>query len=270
MRMSFCVIFAVLMIACGASTTRKRDAEQQPTRTQNTTTTPVKWNYSVVRTLPHPTDHYTQGLLWHDGHIYESIGQYGQSAVHIMTLEGESLRSVALGEQYFGEGLTLHNGQLYQLTWLEHTGFVYDPTTLSPTARWEYSGEGWGLTSDSTNIYMSDGSHILRVLDPATLQTSKRIYVRFGNRYVRDLNELEWIDGRIWANLYGYNRIVVINPSDGRVEAYIDLDELVKTQQDNPRRDVLNGIAWDAATGRIFVTGKNWDKLFEIKITKNE
>lgn len=272
MRMCFCVILVALVISCGSTPARKTDATATDSKpaAKAVTTTPVRWDYTVEKVWPHPTDHYTQGLLWWNGHLYESIGQYGKSALHRMTLDGRSERCVTLGDQYFGEGLALHDGKLYQLTWLERTGFVYDPATLSPTARWEYGGEGWGLTSDGSKLYMSDGTHILRVLDPATLQTTARLYVRFGNRYVRDLNELEWIDGRIWANLYGYNRIVVINPDNGHVEAYLDLDELVKTQKDNPQLDVLNGIAWDAATGRIFVTGKNWDKLFEIKLKQNE
>lgn len=275
MRTSFCVILAAMMISCGTSSARKNEAVSAEKSTSTASVakadnTPRKLQYEVVGSWSHPTTHYTQGLLWHDGKLYESIGQYGQSALHVMTLDGRSERRVELDGQYFGEGVTLFDGKLYQLTWLERTGFVYDAQSLSPVARWEYSGEGWGITSDSTKMYMSDGTHVLRVLDPATLKVTERIYVRFGNRYLRDLNELEWIDGRIWANLYGYNRIVIINPATGQVESYIDFDELVLTQRANPRRDVFNGIAWDPASGRIFVTGKNWDKLFEIKIKNDE
>lgn len=272
MRMSFCVIFAMLMVACGGTSARNSSAENTQTRSEVATPStpkPMRLEYSVVATYPHPTDHYTQGLLWHDGKLYESTGQYGMSGVYISSLDGKKERSVAVDSRYFGEGITLFGDKLYLLTWLEQTGFIMDSKTLAPEGEFSYVGEGWGLTSDSTSIYMSDGTHMIRVLDPATLQTTRRIHVRFGKRSTPMLNELEWIEDRIWANLYGYNRIVIINPESGQIEAYIDLDELEQTQQHNPVRDVLNGIAYDAATGRIFVTGKNWDKIFEIKLEQD-
>jgi glutamine cyclotransferase len=271
--MRFCVILAALVVSCGGAPARRSSDAKSATRAaveQNVAPSPKSWGYSVVATYPHPTSHYTQGLLWSDGRIIEGTGQYGASGLYIYEPGGKIERSARLGSEYFGEGITLHEGKLYQLTWLEKRGFVYDPATLSPTGSFSYYGEGWGLTSDGEHIYMSDGTHIIRVLDPATFEVSARIHVRFGRRSTQMLNELEWIDGRIWANLYGYNRIVVINPADGQIEAYIDLDELELTQSENPVRDVLNGIAYDAATGRIFVTGKNWDKIFEIKIEKDE
>lgn len=226
-------------------------------------------SYSVVATYPHSTNHYTQGLLWSDGLLYESTGEYGRSGVFVSTLEGEPRRSTMLDGQYFGEGIALHNGRLYMLTWLEQTGFVFDAKSLAPNGDFNYYGEGWGLTSDGEQLYMSDGTHIIRILNPETLAVSGRVDVRWGKRAVKMLNELEWIDGRIWANVYGTNRIVVINPTSGQVESYLDLDALELTQAENPVRDVLNGIAYDVTTGRVWVTGKNWDKIFEIKITQN-
>ncbi len=268
MRMSFCVIFALMMMACGGTTARKSGAESVAvvSTVEVSAQSPKRLEYSVVATYPHQTDHYTQGLLWHDGKLYESTGQYGMSGVYVKTLEGRIEREMSLDRKYFGEGIAMLDDKLYLLTWLENTGFVLNGATLAPQGEFSYSGEGWGITSDSTKLYMSDGTHIIRVLDPATLKTTGRIHVRFGQRSTPMLNELEWIDGRIWANLYGYNRIVIINPTNGQIEAYLDLDELEQTQINNLRRDVLNGIAYDAASGRIFVTGKNWDKIFEIKI----
>lgn len=232
---------------------------------------PTRYEYTVKQTYPHLDNHYTQGLLWLNDALYESTGEYGKSGLFVMNLEeGTPLKSVNLDRQYFGEGLAELGGSLYQLTWLENTGFVYDAATLAPKGTFAYDGEGWGLTSDGKYLYMSDGSQIIKVIDPEGWKTVRNIYVKFGQGYQKSINELEWIDGKIWANLYGYNRIIVINPDNGNTEGYIDLDKLSQTQTRNARADVLNGIAYDKASGRIFVTGKNWDKLFviEIKATK--
>ncbi len=272
MRISFCVIVATLMVACGASSATKKGAETASEGTSSTASAvagPKRLSYSIEATYPHPTDHYTQGLLWNDGLLYESTGEYGHSGVFISTLDGKVKRTTSLGRQYFGEGIALMGGRLYMLTWLEQQGFIFDGESLAPRGEFNYYGEGWGLTSDGQVLYMSDGTHIIRILDAATLAVKGRIDVRWGKRAVRMLNELEWIDGHIWANVYGTNRIVIINPADGQVESYLDLDELELTQSANPVRDVLNGIAYDAASGRVWVTGKNWDKIFEIKITQD-
>lgn len=262
MKMFLLDIMLLSFVACGHA------ASSSATSVQNTNSDkPKQLTYSIVNTYPHATDHYTQGLMWYEGSLYEGTGEYAKSKLCIMNLDdGKEIKTVSLAPEYFGEGTAILNGKLYQLTWLEQKGFIYNPATLTREGEFTYDGEGWGLTSDSSYLYMSDGSQVIKVINPDGWRTVRQIFVKSGKTYVKSLNELEWIDGRIWANLYGYNRIVVINPTDGNVEAYLDLDKLADTQKQNPQADVLNGIAYDKLSKKIFVTGKNWNKLFEITI----
>lgn len=231
--------------------------------------TPVRYGFKVVAEYPHATSSYTQGLLWHDGYLYEGTGQYGQSmlkCVHLTT--GTDIRAISLGQSLFGEGITLHGDKIYQLTWQEGQCKVYQLSDFRPVRTIRYDGEGWGLASDGEHLYMSDGSDRIVVRDPETFRAVREFTVRTDRGNVQYLNELEWVDGELWANVYTTNMIVRINPENGHVVGIIELEGLQKRADKLPTDDVLNGIAYDAATGRIWVTGKNWNKLYEIELKK--
>lgn len=223
----------------------------------------------IVAEYPHDTKAYTQGLLWADGGLYESTGEYGESSLRkVDPATGKAERMVSLPERYFGEGLALvGDSLLYQLTWQEQRCLVYRKNDFRQVGVFAYSGEGWGLTPNAAgdSLYMSDGSSWVRVLDPADFSQRRRFQVRDDNGAVTEINELEWIGGKLWANLYLTDRIAVIDPATGQVTHYIDCAALQTRIAHRRGTNVLNGIACDPATGRIFVTGKNWDKLFEIE-----
>lgn len=221
----------------------------------------------VVKSLSHQTDAYTQGLQFVDGLMWEGTGEYGSSRLQYTDLTtGKSTVVARLPEDHFGEGITLLGDKIYQLTWLNGVMHIYDRATFSKVDQKSYKGEGWGLTTDGQWLYMSDGTSTIRVLDPATLEVKRRISVLCNGVSLNYLNELEWIDGKIWANVYTLNQIVIINPESGVVETIVDLEGLLPESEITPTTDVLNGIAYDKATGRIFVTGKNWSKMFEIRL----
>lgn len=228
------------------------------------------YGFKVVHTYPHDTAAYTEGLFYKDAHLYESTGQVGASTVRKVELEtGEVLQRHRLPKQYFGEGIVDWKDRMVQLTWQSQTGFVYDLASFTPKATFSYPGEGWALTRDDHQLYMSDGSAELRVLDPETLAEIRRIQVTADGVPVTHLNELEWVDGEIYANVWLTERIARIDPATGHVVGWIDLTGLFDSSQlPNPVDDVLNGIAWDAANKRLFVTGKCWPKLFEIKLVR--
>jgi glutamine cyclotransferase len=226
-----------------------------------------EYTYRVVHAYPHDPTAFTQGLEYHDGFLYEGTGREGYSTLRRVALEtGKVLQRIDLAPNYFGEGITVINGRVVQLTYKSQTGFVYDRANFRLLRNFTYSGEGWGLTNDGSTIYMSDGSAQIRFWDPQTLQERKRITVREGARAIDNLNELEWVHGEIYANIWQTNRIARISPADGHVIAWIDLTGLLKPEDLAEPVDVLNGIAYDAAHDRLFVTGKLWPKLFEIKI----
>ena len=226
------------------------------------------YGYEVVRSFPHDREAFTQGLVFKDGVFYEGTGLVGRSGIRKVKLEtGEVLQTRPLGAQYFGEGITDWNGSLVQITWQSEIGFVYDLKTFEQTRTWAYHGEGWGLTHDETRIIMSDGTPALRFLDPATLKETGRITVRDNAGPVQELNELEYVKGEIFANVWKTERIARISPKDGRVTGWIDLSGLLSPAA-RAGTDVLNGIAYDAAGDRLFVTGKLWPRVFEIKLIK--
>ena len=228
--------------------------------------TPV-WVADVVRAFPHDTSAYTQGLQWHNGQLYESTGQVGRSSIRRVVLEtGEVVQRRDLAPPHFGEGIVILGDRLYQLTWQSGVAFVYDARTFAPISEFRYTGEGWGLTSDGTQLYMSDGGPGIRVLDPATFTVQRVIAVTENGTPVRNLNELEWVKGEIWANVWTTDRIARIDPQTGAVVGWIDLTGLLPQSLRHGREDVLNGIAYDAEGDRIFVTGKNWARLFEITL----
>jgi glutaminyl-peptide cyclotransferase len=230
---------------------------------------PVRYGYTVVRSYPHDPGAFTQGLEFVDGVLYEGTGRNGYSGIRKVQLTtGEVLQVQPLDARYFGEGITVWKDRIIQLTWQSGLGFVYDRQTFTQQRTFEYAGEGWGLTHDGTRLIMSDGSATgtLRFLDPETLRQTATLVVRDGGRPVAHLNELEYVKGEIYANVWQTERLAIIAPKTGRVTGWVDLSGLL-----NPREaagvDVLNGIAYDAAADRLFVTGKLWPRLFEIRLT---
>jgi glutamine cyclotransferase len=233
-------------------------------------TLPTAYGYRVVNAYPHDSRAYTQGLVYRDGVLYESTGLNGRSTVRKVRLEtGEVLQEHRLDARYFGEGLTDWGSRLIQLTWQTNVGFVYDLATFKPVRTFEFPGEGWGITHDGKRLIMSDGQSAgeLRFLDPASFKELGRLTVRDQNRPVSNLNELEFVNGEIFANIYQTDRIARIDPSNGRVTGWIDLAGLLPIS-DRRGTDVLNGIAYDRAGDRLFVTGKLWPRLFEIRLER--
>lgn len=230
---------------------------------------PVRYTYRIVNSYPHDIRAFTQGLVYHEGYLYESTGQYGRSTLRKVRLEtGEVLRSLNLDRQLFGEGLTVLNGKLYQLTWQSRVGFVYDLESFRLLNRVHYETEGWGLTNDGINLLKSDGSHYIYILDPQYFSETGRIEVYDNNGRVDGLNELQYIDGIIYANVFGTDEVVMIEAASGRITGVIDLTGLLDRRYHHPNLDVLNGVAWDSENERLFVTGKNWPRLFEIELTR--
>ena len=226
------------------------------------------WRVRVVAVYPHDPSAFTQGLAVTDGRIYEGTGQFGSSSVRrIEIATGQVELMVPLNQEYFGEGITIFNGRLYQLTWQSHMGFIYELETLNVLDTFRYSGEGWGLTHDGEHLIVSDGSSSIRFLDPETFAVLKRLDVRENARPVTQLNELEYIDGEVWANVWHEDRIARISPISGEILGWIDLRGLYPRSA-RGTEDVLNGIAFDPNTGRLFVTGKHWPQLFEIEILR--
>lgn len=218
-----------------------------------------------VRSYPHDSTAFTQGLVWRNGRLYESTGRYGESTLRIVELEtGRVLQRAALGQQYFAEGLTAVGDSLYQLTWKEGVAFIWDPQTLRQVGQVQYNGEGWGLASDGRRLIVSDGSSYLSFVDPTTFQLDTTLRVMDGGRPVDQLNELEWVKGEVWANVWHTQRIARIDPATGRVKGWLDLTPLIPPVRDGEA--VLNGIAYDEAQDRLLVTGKLWPVLYEIRI----
>jgi glutamine cyclotransferase len=236
---------------------------------QGTAATPT-YGYQIVKTYPHDSRVFTQGLIFLDGVLYESGGGCcgtGTSTLRRVQLDsGKVEKESFVPNQYFAEGLTNWGPDLLQLTWQHKLGFVYDRATFALKRTFSYAGEGWGLTQDGKRLILSDGSESLRFLDPQTLQESGRIAVRDRGKPVKDLNELEFVRGEVFANVWHTDRIARISPATGNVTGWIDLKGLREKADGISAEAVLNGIAYDAARDRLFVTGKNWSKLFEIKV----
>jgi glutaminyl-peptide cyclotransferase len=223
------------------------------------------YGYTVVRSYPHDPGAFTQGLQFIDGVLYEGTGLNGRSSIRRVNLEtGNVLKQHNIDAQYFGEGITIFGNDLIELTWQSGIAFVYDRNTFALEKSFKYLGEGWGLTHDGTNLIMSDGTEYLRFLDPATFAERRRVRVTGVGQPVKNLNELEWVKGEIFANVWMTDYIARIDPGTGRINAYIDLRGLMPANDSS--RDVLNGIAYDASGDRLFVTGKLWPRLFEIKL----
>jgi glutamine cyclotransferase len=229
------------------------------------------YTYEVVNTYPHARDAYTQGLIFQDGILWESTGERGRSSLRKVDLKtGKVLKKVDVPLEFFAEGMTVLDGKVYQLTWQEHKGFIYDAETLKKLGEFSYQGEGWGLTHDGESLIMSDGTNQLRFLHPNTLQVKRTISVFDKGEPLAQLNELEFIRGEIWANIWQTDKIVQLDPQTGKILGWIDLTGLLPTRDYTPETDVLNGIAYDKEGDRLFVTGKLWPKLFEIRLVKKK
>jgi len=228
------------------------------------------YTYTVVKTYPHDRRAFTQGLQYLDGFLYEGTGLNGQSTIRKVKFEtGEVLQQRALANDHFGEGITVWKSELFQLTWQSGLAFVYDRQTFEPKRTYRYNGEGWGLTRDSNGLIMSDGTDTLRFLDPATFAERRRVKVTALGAPVRNLNEIEFVKGEVLANVWMTDMVARIDPTTGKVAGWIDLSGLLTRQEQSAAEaagGVLNGIAYDAAGDRLFVTGKLWPKLFEIKL----
>jgi glutamine cyclotransferase len=270
------VLSALLLLlgACAAPIASAQTAAPTPA---SASAVPVL-GYEIVRTFPHATDAFTEGLFYRgegaDAELVESTGRFPSDIRIVRLADGEVLKKRVLDTAYFGEGIVQVGDRLISLTWRNHLGFIWNAADLSPAGLFSYAGEGWALTKDDHRIIMSDGTPVLRFLDPATLQTTGRLPVTADGAPVDELNELEWVadadapgGGSIYANIWQTDRIARIDPTTGHVTAWIDLTGLFPvSERKDPNDDVLNGIAWDAAGKRLFVTGKNWPQLFEIRI----
>jgi glutamine cyclotransferase len=229
------------------------------------------YGYRVINVYPHDREAYTQGLIWCDGFLYESTGLHGASSLRKVRLEtGRVVEQHSLDRQYFGEGITQWGDRLLQLTWNSNVGFIYDRSGLKVRGTFRYTGEGWGLTHDRDRLIMSDGTAALRFLDPITLRETGRLNVHDGGVPLAGLNELEFVRGEIFANIYRTDWIARISTQTGAVTGWIDLRGLLPEADRRIPVDVLNGIAYDAGRNRFFVTGKLWPKLFEIEIFRRE
>lgn len=232
---------------------------------------PAVYGYEIVNTYPHDPGAFCQGLAIDGGHLYEGTGERGRSTLRKVELEtGRVLQQVSLDRRFFGEGITVWDQRIYQLTWQAGVGFVYDEETFTEISRFRVRGEGWGLTHDGTHLILSNGSPTLQFIDPKTFRVVRRLNVRDRGNWVRDLNELEYAGGAILANVWTTDRIAWISPKTGNVDAWIDLQGLRPPETRRDPDSVLNGIAYDPETKRLFVTGKHWPKLFEIRIVERQ
>ena len=229
-----------------------------------------EYTLEVVAEYPHDTESYTQGLFFDQGQMYESTGVHGKSTFRKVDLEtGKALQRLDFDKKYFVEGSVMWKGNLYILTWESRLAFVYDAETLEYKSTWKYPREGWGITTDGKNLIASDGSANIYFMDE-NFALDRKILVRLDERPVRFLNELEYIDGKIWANVYTSNEIVIINPKDGKIQGVIDCRGLLPSHLRTDTTDVLNGIAYDDKTGKIYLTGKNWPRLYEVRLVERK
>ncbi len=257
------IVIAVLAVVVGASIIVLLNQEPADT-------TPVNYTYEVVNMYPHDPDAFTQGLIMENGVLYEGTGLYSSSTLRRVDLEtGNVLQSHALSNDVFGEGITVFGSKIIQLTWQSRKGFVYDKQSFDLLEEFDYSTEGWGITTDGTQLIMSDGTANLYFLDPETFEVTGQIEVRNGTAPVIRLNELEYIDGEVYANVWQTDKIAIINPDTGQVTGWIDLAGIYNPET-HSSGNVLNGIAYDSEGDRLFVTGKRWSQLFQIKLIATE
>ena len=274
--LSVLAAFGVFVTACSEGHSKKSDAGESravaadPQLVPSNRSKPVPmYGYQIVTTWPHDPEAFTQGLVYLKGILIESTGLNGLSSLRKVDLQSGRVRQeLKLGSEYFGEGMTVLGSRIYQLTWQNHKGFIYDLDRFSKVREFDYEGEGWGLTTDGHSLIMSDGSNRLRFLDPETCQVVRTIRVfNAEGKPQNQLNELEFIEGEIFANVWQTPYVVRIDPKDGALLGVVDFNGLLSPGDFGPTTDVLNGIAYDPESRRIFVTGKNWPKLFEVRLT---
>ena len=228
-----------------------------------------RFTYEIINTYTHDRAAFTQGLIYSNGVLHEGTGLYGYSSIRIVDLDtGEVLNKYTLSAEYFGEGITIVDDQIYQLTWRENTAFIYNKQTLEPEGNFSYKGEGWGLTFDGNNLIMSNGTQYLVFIDPESHQITSELQVLDNNNPVTQINELEFIKGEIYANIWYSEEIAIINPQTGKVRAWINLTDIENSPLSS--QDVLNGIAYDPINDHLFITGKNWPHLFELELISND
>jgi glutamine cyclotransferase len=227
------------------------------------------YTYEIVNAWQHDSAAFTQGLVFHNGYLYESTGQFGLSSLRKVDLTtGKVLQKVDVPEQFFAEGMTVLNGKVFQLTWTDKLGFIYDVNSFNKIGEFKYASEGWGLTNDGRHLIISDGTNELRFLDPQTFAVTKTIKVFDQGKPLLNLNELEYIKGEIYANIWHSDKIVRIDPESAKILAWVDLSGLLPEAQRQNSEAVLNGIAYNKANDKLFVTGKLWSKIFEIRLKK--
>lgn len=275
MRLVLLIVFLTLAISCKTDPApTKPAASPSGSPTAKAGNDLPKYGFEIVNTYKHDPKAFTQGLVFHDGFLYESTGQYGKSTLRKVELEsGKVLRSFDLASDIFAEGMTILNGTVYQISWQNGLAWSYGLDDFKMIREFRYAGEGWGLTHDGTNLLMSDGSHVIRVIDPKNFETVRTVPVfRENGAPLLKINELEWVKGEIWANVWHSesiglpNHIARIDPNSGKLLGWINLDGISPEDTARNEENTLNGIAYDEKTDRIFVTGKNWKRLFEIKL----
>jgi glutamine cyclotransferase len=245
----------------------EKDAPEKASSAATNSPAPIAYTYQVVNSYPHDPRAFTQGLLFLNGTLYESTGMNGESSLRNVEFQtGKVLKQVPLSIEFFGEGLALVSNRLFQLTWQNQVGFVYDLETFQKLKEFSYEGEGWGLTSDGQLLIMSDGTDRLRLIDPDTFEVKKTLNVQAQGKPIYRLNELEYVKGEVFANVWGADFVVRINPSTGNVVGVIDFSNLLPVTERRFDTDVLNGIAYDPAGDHLYVTGKRWPKLYEVRL----
>ena len=261
------LIHLSVLIGCGCSRSAS-DANGVPSTQSSSVHEVLNYGYEIVEKYDHDPDAFTQGLVFFDGYLYEGTGLYGYSSLRKVDLAtGKVVKQHDLPTRYFGEGITVFNNRLLQLTWQKGLMFAYEIDSFESLGQYSYDTEGWGFTNDGTNLIVSDGTEILYFRDPYSFEETRRLRVVDGYRVINNLNELEFIEGEIWANVWQTDRIARIDPNNGNVKGWINLAGLLSDDDRKGRRvDVLNGIAFDQHSQRIFVTGKWWPVLYEIKI----
>ena len=276
-------LFALSLAGCGGGSPTSDDsgngsADQTPPEIRalnaamnaGSNSIPV-YTYDIVNTFAHNRTAFTEGLFYLNGFLYESTGLNGQSSLRRVNLTtGDVLQRAEVPSKYFGEGLAALDGKLYQLTWQTHIGFVYDLNTFELLTNFNFSGEGWGMTTDGHSLIRSDGTSTIHFVDPATFADTRTITVTANGQPVRYVNELEWVKGIIYANVWKSNYVIEIDPADGNIIGIVDFSGLLDPTDYDEHTDVFNGIAYDPATDRLFVTGKCWPKLFEVKLKRKQ
>lgn len=241
----------------------------QPLKPQRPTQKPAAYSYEIKNVYPHDRAAFTQGLIYKEGILWEGTGQYGASSIRKVDLKtGKVLKMISVPREFFGEGITVFKNKVFELTWQNNKGFIYAPDDFAKIGEFSYTGEGWGLTHDSDSLIMSDGTNRIRFLDPETFAVRRAVSVFENGQPLGELNELEYVKGEIFANVWRTDRIVRIDPKTGNLTGTINLTGLLPATDRDADTDVLNGIAYDEAGDRLFVTGKLWSKLFEIRLIK--